>query len=183
MLTASKLFSGIKVAIGSLLLLLVIVVVLNSSLTKNISISEPVGYYLKLPIIGEIKIGDKYLICLNDHKYIGILKQLGLPSAENQCKYNSPYLIKQVAGIPGDIVEITMHGITINNKLQLNSTSFTQAYGVNLYPLPVGYKFILKNDEYFMLGITPHSVDSRYFGVVKRDQFYNQTVLIFRESK
>ncbi len=183
MLIASKLFSGIKVVIGSLLLLLVIVVVLNSSLTKNISISEPIGYYLKLPIIGEIKRGNKYLICLNDRKYVSILKQLGLPSTESQCKYNSPYLIKQVAGIPGDIVEITMRGITINNKLQPNSMSFIQAYRISLYPLPIGDKFVLKHDEYFMLGITPHSVDSRYFGVIKQDQFYKQTILIFRESK
>jgi signal peptidase I len=172
----------LKIIAGSLLLLFVIVETLNHTLTKNISISEPIGYYLKLPIIGTIKHGNKYLICISDIKYIVVLKQLGLPNSSNQCPYNSPYLIKQVAGVPGDIVEVTQPGILINNQLQLNSQSFTSAHDVNLYPLPVGYKIILRKNEYFMLGNTPHSVDSRYFGVINRNQFYKQPILIFKES-
>lgn len=172
----------LKIIIGSLLLLFIIVETLNYTLTKNISISEPIGYYLKLPIIGTIKRGNKYLICIADIKYIVVLKQLGLPDIPNQCPYNSPYLIKQVAGVPGDAIEITKSGVLINNQLQPYSQGFTYAHGVSLYPLPVGYKTILRKNEYFMLGITPHSIDSRYFGIINRNQFYKQTILIFKES-
>ena len=172
----------LKIIVGSLLLLFIIVETLNHTLTKNISISEPIGYYLKLRIFGTIKRGNKYLICVTDVKYIAVLKQLGLPDIPNQCTHNSPYLIKQVAGVPGDAIEITKPGVLINNQLQLNSEGFTSAHNINLYPLPVGYKTILHKNEYFMLGITPHSVDSRYFGVVNRNQFYKQTILIFKES-
>lgn len=172
----------LKIIVGSLLLLFVIVETLNHTLTKNISISEPIGYYFKLPIVGTIKRGNKYLICVTGTKYINALKQLGLPNMLNQCPHNSPYLIKQVAGIPGDVIEITVSGVLINNQLQPNSQAFTSAHGIKLYPLPVGHKTILRRNEYFMLGITPHSVDSRYFGVVNRNQFYKQTILIFKES-
>ena len=172
----------IKITLGFLLLLFLLVEILNNTLTKNISISEPIGYYLKLPIVGTIKRGDKYLICITDIKYIKVLKQLGLPSMSNRCPYSSPYLIKQVAGVPGDAIEIVESGVLINHQLQPNSFSFNSSHGVNLYPLPVGYKTILGSNDYFVLGVTPHSVDSRYFGIVKRDQFYKQTFLIFREN-
>ena len=172
----------LKITVSSLLLLLAIVEILNHTLTKNISISEPIGYYLKLPIVGTIKRGNKYLICIADIKYVAILKQLGLPGISNQCLYNSPYLIKQVAGIPGDAIEIIKSGVLINNQLQPNSQAFTSAHGIEIYPLPVGYKTILRKNEYFMLGITPHSVDSRYFGIINRNQLYKQTILIFKES-
>lgn len=172
----------LKIIVSSLLLLLAVVETLSHTLTKNISISEPIGYYLKLPIISTIKRDNKYLICIADIKYIAILKQLGLPSIPNQCPYNSPYLIKQVAGVPGDVIKVTPSGVFINNQLQINSQSFTSAHGINLYPLPVGYKTILRKNEYFMLGVTPHSVDSRYFGIVNRNQFYKHAILIFKES-
>ena len=87
-------------------------------ITKNVSISEPIGYYLKLPVYNppnqltnpisnNIKHGERYLICLNDKKYILILKQLHLPNVNNQCPYQSPYLLKTIAGVPTDTIEIT----------------------------------------------------------------------------
>lgn len=172
----------LKIIVGSLSLLFVIVYVLNNTVTKNISISEPIGYYLKLPIVGNVQRGDKYLICVTDMKYIQMLKHLGLPNTANQCPHNSPYLIKQVAGMPYDFIRITQDGVLINNTLQPNSFAFSSTHGVKLYPLPVGYTIILPKDEYFMLGITPHSVDSRYFGIVNRDQLYKQAFLIFKEN-
>lgn len=163
----------------ALVTLFVVVVALDDTLTQNISISEPIGYYVKLPRPNKIQRGQKYLICVNNNRYIHILKRLGLPSSSGECAGNLPYLIKQVVGISGDVIEITASGVLINNKLQPNSKSFTFARGINLYPLPIGYKTILHKDEYFVLGITPHSVDSRYFGIVKRNQIYKQVFLIF----
>lgn len=172
----------IKVIFSSLCLLFIIVWLLDNIITQNISISEPIGYYVKLPISGKIKRGDKYLICITNKQYIGILKNLGLPNTPNQCQSNAPYLIKQVAGIPNDIVKITKDGVLINNKLQPNSFSFKSAHGISLNPIPIGYKTILGKDEYFLLGITPHSVDSRYFGIVKKAQIYKHVILIFKGS-
>lgn len=152
----------------------------NTYITHNISISEPTGYYLKLPI-NKIEHGKRYMICLNDQKYILILKKLGLPSASNECPHNSPYLIKQVAAVPNDTVDITESGILVNGIYQNNSKQFKKARGVNLEPIAIGFHKTLGYDEYFMLGITPNSVDSRYFGIVKREQFIKRTVLLMTE--
>ena len=173
----------IIVVLSFLSILVVIVTCLNSSITTNISISEPLGYYLTLPIVNNIKRNDKYLICINSPKYLNVLHNLGLPNnANDQCSSGFPYLIKQVVGIPGDTVHVTQNGILINNRLQPNSKSFVTGRGIALYPLPIGYKVILGAGEYFMLGVTPHSVDSRYFGIIRRKQLQKQAILIFRES-
>lgn len=171
-----------KVIFISLCVLFTMVWILDNALTENISISEPLGHYLKLPISGKIRRGNRYLICIPNDNYIGILKRLGLPDTFGQCQFDTPYLIKQVVGIPNDKIEITKYGVLVNNKLQPNSFSFKSARGINLNPLPIGYKTILAKDEYFMLGITPHSVDSRYFGIVKKNQIYKQVILIFKGS-
>lgn len=182
MLLQLKLLKTIVLILLFLILLFCIVKIINSSITKNISISEPVGYYLKLPMVNKIKRSDKYLICLTNSKYIAILKHLGLPNATNQCPDNSPYLIKQVAGIPYDVIRITKSGVLINGILQPNSIAFKSARGINLFPIPAGYQVVLGHDDYFMLGVTPHSVDSRYFGIIHRNQFYKQTILILKDN-
>lgn len=174
--------TSLKIIIISLFMLFVIVEGLNHTLTKNISISEPVGYYLKLPIIGNIQRGNHYLVCVTDIKYTNVLKQLGLPNVSNQCANSSPYLIKQVVGIPGDTIEITLNGVLINKHLQANSFSFSSARNIKLSPIPIGYRAILTSNQYFVLGTTTHSVDSRYFGIVSRKQFYKQAILIFKEN-
>ena len=173
----------IIVVLSFLSILVVIVTCLNNLISTNISISEPLGYYLTLPIINNIKRNDKYLICVDNPTYLNVLHSLGLPNNSNdQCSSGFPYLIKQVVGIPGDKVQVTTHGILINNHLQPNSKSFTTAHGIALYPLSIGYKITLSSGEYFVLGVTPHSVDSRYFGIIRREQLHKQAILIFRES-
>lgn len=182
-------FRVIIVVSTFLLILFFIVQLLESFLSKNISISEPTGYYLTIPIWGKIKRNHKYLVCINDSKYLVILQKLGLPdnhnsysSSNDSCISGFPYLIKQVAAIPGDIVKVTVNGILINNKLQPNSQAFIAAKGIKLYPLPLDYQITLRQNEYFILGITAHSIDSRYFGIIKKDQFYKQALLIFKEN-
>lgn len=183
----NKLIRIIIVVLSFLLILFLIIKLLESFISKNVSISEPTGYYFIVPVVENIKRNHKYLICITDHKYLDVLHDLGLPNNlnnhnNNQCISGFPYLIKQVAAIPGDTVKITSSGIVINNELQPNSKSFVKGRGINLYPLPIGYKATLQQNEYFVLGITPHSIDSRYFGIIRKDQFYKQAILIFKEN-
>lgn len=120
-------FRIIIVVLTFLLILFIIVQLLEAFLSKNISISEPTGYYLTIPILGKIKRNNKYLVCVTNLKYLYILNKLGLPNYNtsnnyyynhsNSCLSGFPYLIKQVAGIPGDIVKVTVNGILINNQL------------------------------------------------------------------
>jgi conjugative transfer signal peptidase TraF len=167
--------------ISSLIGLICVVAFYDRFMIKNVSISEPLGYYLKLPV-GTIEPNKRYLICLEDKKYIDVLQKLGLLKSKNQCPTGTVYLMKQVAGMPHDLVQITESGVLINGVLQQNSKGVAKAKGISLYPLPIGYKHILKSNEYFMMGITPTSIDSRYFGVINRNQFYYRAFLFLNNE-
>jgi conjugative transfer signal peptidase TraF len=147
----------------------------NKYVIRNISISEPLGYYLKLPI-GKIKKGNRYLICIDDQKYIDIMHKLGLPKVSGECPFNSPYVLKQVAGVPGDRVDISESGVSINNVWLTNTRGVAEHKGILLLPIPSGYSHVLTRNEYFMLGITMTSYDSRYFGIVHSEQFRNRVI-------
>ncbi len=152
----------------------------NTFIVHNISISEPLGYYLKLPI-GKIQKGNRYQVCVDKRQYIEIMQSLGLPKTQNQCPYESPYLIKQVAGVPGDLVVVNESGVFINQVYQKNSQPISKYKEINLHPMR-GYTHRLESDEYFMIGVTRTSYDSRYFGVIKADQFYSRLILLMNNQ-
>lgn len=169
---------AIKIITISLLLLFGLVQICENIIYRNISISEPLGYYLALPKL-PIRKGDLVLMCLTNKKYKHVFNELGLKDISGQCTTGMPYLIKQVVAIKGDRVEVSSIGILINGKHCLNSKQFLEGRGVKLYPLPIGYSHVLTDDEYFMLGQSPNSMDSRYFGIVKQDDIYRRAILIY----
>lgn len=149
---------------------------------KNPSISEPIGYYFAVPGV-KIHTGDLVMTCVTDNSYKHVFNELGLKDVVGQCSNGLPYLIKRVVASTGDRVEITKAGVLINGTLYLNSKQFTEGRGVKLYPLPIGYSHVLGEDEYFMLGKSPHSVDSRYFGIIKKNDIYRKAILIYEIKK
>lgn len=154
----------------------------NNFIVRNISISEPLGYYLKLPILGDIQKNRRYMICLDEQEYIDIMHRLGLPKVSNQCPFQSPFIIKQVSGMPGDWIMANESGIFINGIYQINTAPILKHKGISLKPLPFTYHHKLESDEYFVLGITRTSYDSRYFGVIKRNQFKNHLVMLMNNN-
>jgi type IV secretory pathway protease TraF len=78
-------------------------------------------------------------------------------------------------------VQVTESGLLINGVYQKNSTQFAEADGVKLYPLPVGWKYTLKQGDYFLMGQSLHSIDSRYFGVVNKSLIYRRVILIWHK--
>ena len=102
------------------------------------------------------------------------LRQLGYTA-------NSGTLLKRVIAHSGDEIKFTANGVVVNDKLFANSRAVAKVKGVLLNPLPIGYQHKLKTDEYFMLGETPNSFDSRYFGVVNRKFIMNKAQLILKE--
>ena len=171
-------YKSLKI-IGLNLLLLFVAVKLGKNIVyRNISISEPLGYYLALPGLPIAK-GDLVLTCISNGRYTHVFNALGMKNVTGQCANGLPYLIKQIAAAKGDKVDVTTAGITINGALQANSKQFSHGRGVNLYPLPIGYSHVLTADEYFMLGQSSHSLDSRYFGIVKKNDVYRRAILIY----
>lgn len=153
----------------------------NKFIVHNISISEPTGFYLVLPI-GEIKVGNRYQVCLQDKIHINIMHKLKLPMVDNECPYRTPYILKQVAAVPGDWIVANESGIFINGQYQPNSKPILTFKGTHLEPLPFDYHHYLESDEYFMMGITRTSYDSRYFGAIKARDFHKRAILLMNDQ-
>lgn len=171
---------SIKIIGLSLLILTFVAQLLQNIIYKNISISEPLGYYLAIPGM-PIRKGDLVLTCLTNKHYKHVFNELGMKDVSGQCDNGMMYLIKRIVAATGDKVEVTASGILINGILYKNSKQFTKGRGIKLYPLPPGYSRILKEDEFFMLGNSTNSVDSRYFGVINKTDIYRRAILIYKE--
>jgi signal peptidase I len=173
-------FNLLKISIIISILWIVLFLIFDH-IVFNITISEPQGYYWT-GTKTEYYRNDIVLICVEDEKSINIMHQLKLPFETNRCKLNTPYLLKKIKGIPGDEIKITKDGIYINNILQLNSKLLTNYKAVKLNPLKY-QKIQLKSDEFFLLGDTPHSYDSRYFGIIKKSQIKFYGRLFWKRQK
>lgn len=171
---------SIKIIGFSLLALFGVVQLLQNIIYKNISISEPLGYYLALPGM-PVRKGDLVLTCLTNKEYKHVFNELGMRDVTGQCVNGMMYLIKRIVAVSGDKVNVTASGVWINGVLYKNSKQFTEGRGVKLYPLPYGYSHVLKESEFFMLGNSSHSVDSRYFGVINKADIYRRAILIYKD--
>lgn len=86
-------------------------------------------------------------------------------------------LAKLAVGVPGD------HVVSAGDKIYINGQYWgSMKLGRQKFGKPAGFwdrDVVLKSDEYFMLGTEPRSFDSRFWGVVKRDQVRAKLHLIF----
>ncbi len=90
-------------------------------------------------------------------------------------KDGSP-LVKMVIGMPGDKI------VSKDGKLFVNGRYWgSLVHGLLHFHKPAGFwdrDIVLQKDEYFMLGSEPRSFDSRFWGVVRREQFRAKLHLI-----
>lgn len=87
-------------------------------------------------------------------------------------KKNNEYLIKRVIGLPGENIEYKDNKLYVNGKII--EENFNHKDTDN---------YILENtipdDYYFVLGDNrPDSLDSRYFGLVKKEEILGKTNLV-----
>jgi signal peptidase I len=147
----------------------------------NPTISLRRGYYFTYPLLTP-KLHDIVLLCVWDSKHIKVMHKLGLPKTDDACGNHTPYLMKEIVAVEGDIIEVTTSGVRVNDYLYPNSQLLSTYHQINLLPINFGV-FRLGTNEYFVLGVTPRSYDSRYFGVIVRQQIYRGASLIFASDK
>lgn len=104
--------------------------------------------------------------------------------------------IKRVVGLPGEKIEIR-HEADGSTRVYINDKKYEEDYIQSPYEYPMcpsdpakanarDYSimkcgpFILKDDEYFMMGDNRgNSQDSRYWGPLKQDRFIGRAVTVF----
>ncbi len=92
--------------------------------------------------------------------------------------YTQGQLIKRVAAVSGDHVQITNNEIRINGQLMKDSKQWTiDRYGNQLPSLVLDH--VLADNELLCLGEHAGSFDSRYFGVVTKNQIISTLKPVF----
>ncbi len=87
------------------------------------------------------------------------------------------YLCKRVIGLPGETVLIKDGYVYINGEM-LDESLYTEM-GTTYMPGKATEEWILGDNEYFLMGDNrKHSKDSRYFGVVNRNNILGEIVFI-----
>ena len=77
-------------------------------------------------------------------------------------------LAKYVRGVPGDCIKVSSKGVFVNDMLV--AEGFSAAHRLDLDPESFYGQRCLKEKEYWMLGDTSESFDSRYFGAVGEER-------------
>src|SRR6266404_4145259 len=91
------------------------------------------------------------------------LEQLGI---ERGYEAQHLPLLKRVVALAGDVVSVSSSGVSINGQLLANSAPLSHdEVGKPLAMTQLDH-FRLGTDQAFLMGVTPTSWDSRYFGPV-----------------
>jgi conjugative transfer signal peptidase TraF len=75
-------------------------------------------------------------------------------------------LLKRVVALANDVVSVSSSGVSINGQLLPNSAPLFRDEGGRPLTMAQLDHFMLGTDQAFLMGVTPTSWDSRYFGPV-----------------
>lgn len=82
-------------------------------------------------------------------------------------------VLKKIVAIEGDIVEVKDYNIYINGE-KMGKIVKLKGLTENL----ANSRKVLSKNEFFLMGETPDSFDSRYFGTVKRNEIISEVKLV-----
>ena len=88
-------------------------------------------------------------------------------------------LLKRVVALAGDVVSISSSGVTINGELLPNSAPLSHDEAGRPLAMAQLDHFTLGTDQAFLMGVTPSSWDSRYFGPVPLSRCSGSFIPVF----
>lgn len=114
----------------------------------------PYKYYLFNKNISEITKGEIYSF-----------KSHGIELFDNGVNFG-----KIVVGVSGDKVNINKYGVFINDKL-IDESPLVHAKKLNKKESVYYTEYVIPENKFFMFGSMPKSYDSRYYGLVDKENF------------
>ncbi len=131
----------------------------------NATSSMPPGLYRLAP--GSLQRGDLVSLCLNKEPFTSMARKRGYLRA-GFCPSGLQPLLKRIAGLPGDRLDVGPEGVAVDGRVQPGSRSLCLdrrgrplPVSVSLEPgvIPEGFALLLSDGR-------PGGFDSRYFGLV-----------------
>ena len=153
------------------------IIFIFSRFTYNVTNSLTKGIYFK-KFFPEYKKNNLVLFEL-DKKYLKYLENF-----PNKNKLKKIHLIKRIVGVCGDKIENRNGRIFINGKKKgeiFKIKGLNENKNINK-SIKTEESYVLKKDEFFVMGDTPTSFDSRYFGVLKKKDFKFEMKLLIDEK-
>lgn len=131
----------------------------------NLSLSEPVGVYRMVP--GQPGRGDVVGFCLSpNNPFTALAKERGY-LGRGTCPLGQAGLLKDLAGLPGDRVEVKPEGIYLNGQLLPNTARPAKdSRGRALPPSLLNDGVIPEGRALTISSRSGYSFDSRHFGLV-----------------
>lgn len=142
-----------------------------SRMTYNVTDSLTKGLYLK-KIFPEYRKGHLVLFIM-DKKYSKYIEDF-----PNKDKMKNIYLMKRIVGVEGDIIETKKDGTLFINGEKKGKIFKIKGITENIEDT----KYILKKDEYYLMGDTETSFDSRYLGILRKEDFKYEMILLIKEE-
>ena len=154
------------------------IIFIFSRFTYNVTNSLTKGIYFK-KFFPKYKKNNLVLFEL-DKKYLKYLENF-----PNKNKMKKIYLIKRIVGVCGDKIENRNGGIFINGEkkgeiFKIKGLNENKNENKNIKKEE---SYVLRKDEFFVMGDTPTSFDSRYFGILKKKDFKFEMKLLIDEKK
>lgn len=132
----------------------------------NITDSMPVGVYKET----EEKITkNSYVLLCKEDSFLQRAK------SEGECEDGHKPLLKSVVAEVGDVVTVSDGGIFVNYRKLRNSERLKN---IRIQARNI-VDYTLQDDEFLVMGRSPYSWDSRYFGIVRGNEFISQVVPVF----
>lgn len=128
----------------------------------NITSSLPRGFY----IVGQSPTADLVEFC-PEGEAATISLERGYRTLGGTCPDGGSPLLKPIAAVPGDRVEVTSNGIRVNGKLIPNSAAHVKDHRAHeLKPWPTGQYIVPAGSLWVVSDFNGWSFDSRYFGPI-----------------
>lgn len=163
----TKYLKYVRWFINILMIVLFLIFLFVYNISINISPSLKMGLYLHYPKFTKIHRNDYVMINVDRFEF-------SYKTKDNPI-YKDSKILKQVKGVPGDIIKYE------NGKLFINDVEMGFVFELNGYENKYkdGDSFTLKDDEYYVLGTSTLSFDSRYVGIFNSKEFLKKTIFLY----